>query len=196
MARRTAQETRAAILATAMNLFRERGYATTSVRDIAAGAHTDPALVIRHFGSKESLFLEVVGTDALVRPLSDGPLETLGVDTIRTVLRTDERVRAMVLHLLHAGGSTGVAARLRALHETELVHPLRDRLVGPDADVRARLAAALVGGLIYSLWVVGDRELLAAGDDVVVARYGALLQELILPGTTSGSATVLPGGGS
>ena len=53
---------------------------------------------------------------------------------------------------------------------------------GPDADLRARLAAALVGGLLYSMWVVGDDELVAADHADVVRRYGALLQELLTPG--------------
>jgi len=58
---------------------------------------------------------------------------------------------------------------------------LRDRLSGPDAELRARLAAALVGGLLYSLWVVGDEELLATDHHELVTRYGGLLQTLITP---------------
>jgi len=58
---------------------------------------------------------------------------------------------------------------------------LRSRLEGPDAEVRARLAAALVGGLLYSLWVVGDEQLLAADPTELVRHYGALLQALVTP---------------
>ncbi len=45
-----------AIARVAGRLFAERGFTATSVRAIAAGAGVDPALVIRHFGSKEALF--------------------------------------------------------------------------------------------------------------------------------------------
>jgi hypothetical protein len=58
---------------------------------------------------------------------------------------------------------------------------LRARLHGDDAELRARLAAALVGGLLYSLWVVGDEQLLATDRRELVSRYGGLLQTLITP---------------
>ena len=48
--------TRAAILAAAQELFAEQGYERTTVRDIAARAAIDPAMVIRYFGSKDGLF--------------------------------------------------------------------------------------------------------------------------------------------
>ena len=51
-----ADRTRAAILAAAQKLFAGQGYELTTVRDIAAMAEIDPALVIRYFGSKEELF--------------------------------------------------------------------------------------------------------------------------------------------
>ena len=185
MARRTAAQTRAEILARAAELFRDGGYSQTSVRDIAAAARTDPALVIRHFGSKEALFVEAAGAEGLAEPLFGGPLETMGRDVVRALLATEEAVRSVVLALVRASDGSDVAERLRGLHETEFVRPLRARLTGPDADLRASLAAALVGGLVYSLWIVVDERLLAAEDDDVVARYGALLQALIDPGTKS-----------
>ena len=52
---------------------------------------------------------------------------------------------------------------------------------GPDADLRARLAAAVVGGLLYALWVVGDETLAAAGRRELIVRYGALLQSVLTP---------------
>jgi hypothetical protein len=74
-----------------------------------------------------------------------------------------------------------VGPHLRETHDAAFVAPLRSRLEGPDAELRARLAAALVGGLLYSLWVVGDEVLLAADRAEVVRRYGALLQALLTP---------------
>ena len=81
-----------------------------------------------------------------------------------------------------ARATTASAARaLREAHESSFVAPLLARLDGPDAELRARLAAALVGGLLYSLWVVGDDTLAAADRTDLVATYGALLQRLITP---------------
>ncbi len=170
-----------AIRAAAERLFPAGGYAGTSVRDIAAAAGVDAALVIRHFGSKERLFLESMQVELDAQPLLEGPLETLGERFIEFVLAPDDQVRGVFLALLRASDSDGVAPRLREVHDTAFVAPLRSRLEGPDAELRARLAAALVGGLLYSLWVVGDEELLAADHRELVHRYGALLQALISP---------------
>ncbi len=173
--------TKDAIRAAAQRLFPEKGYAGTTVRDIAAEAGCDPALVIRHFGSKETLFLEVTSVAADGQPIAQGPLETLGERFIAYVLESADLTRGTYLALLRASESEGVAPRLREMHEAAFVAPLAARLEGPDAALRARLAAALVGGLLYSMWVVGDEELLAADHSVIVRRYGALLQALITP---------------
>ncbi|OJX71261.1 MAG: TetR family transcriptional regulator [Micrococcales bacterium 73-13] len=187
MARRSATATRAAILDAARALFRDRGYAGASVRDIAAAAHSDPALVIRHFGSKERLFLDAIEPEALVQPLTAGPLETLGRDFVRFLLDPDDDVRGIYLALIRASDGAGFGSRLREMHEVDFVLPLRARLTGPDADLRARLAAALAGGLLYSLWLVGDEGLRGAEPEEVVERYGSALQQLLTPGS-DGSA--------
>lgn len=181
MARRSAAETRAAILAAATELFHERGFGSTSVRDIAAAAATDGALVIRHFGSKERLFLDSIEAELVTGPLVEGPLETLGVDFVRFLLDPGDRVRGVFLALVRASEGAGAGSRLRRLHEQDFVEPLRARLEGPDADLRARLAAALAGGLLYALWIVGDEVLLAADREDLVARYGTALQDLLTP---------------
>lgn len=173
--------TKDAIRDAAARMFPEGGYTGTSVRDIAAAAGVDAALVIRHFGSKERLFLETMQLELDAQPLLDGPIDTLGERYIAFVTTPDEQVRGIFLALLRASQSDGVAPRLREIHETAFVAPLLSRLEGPDAELRARLAAALVGGLLYALWVVGDERLLAADPAELAHRYGSLLQKLISP---------------
>jgi AcrR family transcriptional regulator len=173
--------TRATIGDAATLLFAERGYAGTSVRDIASAAGVDPALVIRYFGSKEQLFLETMRLDLEHNPLAEGPIETLGVRFLESLLDSNEVTRGAFLALLRAsdGGERGSA--LREAHESAFVAPLLARLEGPDAELRARLAASLVGGLLYTLWVVGDDVLASADRAELVRTYGALLQRLITP---------------
>ena len=173
--------TRDAILASAQQRFVVGGYAGTSVRDIAAGAGIDAALVIRHFGSKEALFIEATRLDVDHAPVFDGPIEALGRRVIEFVLAPDDQVKAMFVLLLRAADSDGVSLRLREAHDEFFVAPLRARLSGSDADLRARLAASLVGGLLYSLWAVGDETLAAVDQERIVQRYAPLLQQLITP---------------
>ena len=181
MTSRDREATRESIRATAQRLFAERGYSGTPLRDIAGEAGVDPALIIRYFTSKEELFLATMKLDTRHNAVLDGPLDGLGEYFVDYVLSAGDEVRGVFLALVRASGTDGVDSRLTEAHEDYFVAPLRDRLEGPDAELRARLAAALIGGLLYSLWVVGDEHLLATGHGELVRRYGGLLQELITP---------------
>jgi len=181
MARRTSAETRERISTAAASLFAAHGYARTSVRDIAARADADPALVIRHFGSKELLFLEVMHPSIEDDPLLVVPLDQLGRRFIRLMLDDSHGSRNVYLALVRGSSEPSIRKRLLAVHERTFVEPLLSRLSGPDAELRARLAASLVGGLLYSLWVVGDERLLATDHDQITERYGALLQSILTP---------------
>ncbi|MDP9793117.1 AcrR family transcriptional regulator [Catenuloplanes nepalensis] len=171
--------TRDRIHVAAARLFRERGFAGTSVRDIAAAAEADPALVIRHFGSKELLFLDVVRPH-LDESVFGGPLGTLGTRLVGMLLDVGEEFRPAYVALLQGSAEARIAEQLRGLHEQEFVAPLRARMTGADADARARTAAAMTGGMLYALWIVGD-DRVAADRESFIRRYGGLLQRLITP---------------
>lgn len=172
---------RGAILAAASRLFVEFGYAGTSLRDIGRVADADAALVIHYFGSKTGVFLAAMESVQAEHPISEGPIDTLGERFIRYVLDAGPQVRATFLAMLRASDADSIGVELRRQHELAFVGPLRARLSGPDTEVRASLAAALVGGLLYALWVVGDEQLLATDHEEIVARYGRLMQELVDP---------------
>lgn len=176
-----AEATKARIRVAAHALFRSGGYAGTSVREIAAAAEADPALVIRYFGSKEELFLDTMELDLDQDPIVGLPVEDLGRRFVAFLLDADDVTRGVYLALVRGSAEPAIAQRLHDAHDRTFVAPLRSRLVGPDADLRARLAASLVGGLLYSLWVVGDEPLLATDHAELIERYGAMLQTLITP---------------
>lgn len=172
-----------AIWDAAQRLFAENGYARTSVREIASEASVDPALVIRHFGSKEQLFMETMEVQVAATAF-EGPLETLGERFIAFILDDDADIRGIYLALLRASDSGGIWTHLRAAHEEGFVRPFRARIAASpahaaDADTRARMAAAVVGGLLYSLWVVRDEGLAHLERETLIRRYGALLQAAI-----------------
>lgn len=171
---------RVAIRDAAVRRFARAGFANTSVRDIAGDAGVDAALVIRHFGSKEGLFLETMRLEFDDLDL-DGPVERLGERIIRSLLDADDHVRGVYLALIRASDAGGISSALRAAHEEGFVAPLAARLDGEDADLRARLAAAMVGGLFYGMWIVGDETLLATPHDELARRYGAALQAVLTP---------------
>ena len=82
---------RESILAAASVVFGEGGYAGSTTDQIAAAAGVSQALVIRSFGGKEQLFLEVArrATDAVS-------------DTLRRVIADTESAEPMEQRLAHA----------------------------------------------------------------------------------------------
>jgi AcrR family transcriptional regulator len=191
MATAKGARSRDAIRTAAAELFASRGYANTPVRDIAARAQVDPALVIRHFGSKEQLFIETMrfSEDDVLN--LDGPIESLGQRIVEYVFSADDRIRTTFLALVRASDTGDVAVAMRVLHEEGFVAPLLRHLEGDTGQTRARLAAAMVGGLMYSLWIAQDATLLAMTPEQIVGAYAPALQVLIdqEPSAGAGAAT-------
>ncbi|WEK13006.1 MAG: TetR family transcriptional regulator [Candidatus Microbacterium phytovorans] len=174
-------KTREAIADAAASLFATDGYAATSVRRIAREAGADPAMVIRHYGSKEQLFLhtmQVLPGDAL---RFDEPWDTLGTRIVEYVLDADDRLRSVYLELIRGSDAGRIGSALSAAHEENFVAPLVEVLRGPHAELRARLVAAMVGGLMYALWIVEDENLSRTDRADVIAHYAPALQRLITP---------------
>ncbi|QVI57755.1 TetR family transcriptional regulator [Nocardioides faecalis] len=174
--------TRNAIEVAARDLFAAGGFDATSVRAIAARAGVDPALVIRHFGSKEALFLATVDTSLGIDALVEGPLETFGrrlvayfLDPQRTVLRQRYVAIARAAHL-------GQVREEIVRHNLEkYVGPLAPRLSGERRELRVALAVAQLGGLLNALFMLEDPTLTAAATDDLVELYGDAIQRLLTP---------------
>jgi AcrR family transcriptional regulator len=90
---RKKEKTRAAIKKHALRLFRRRGYANTTVEDIAAAAEISPSTFFRYFPTKESVLLDeqyprefVAEFDA--QPHNDSPVRAMR----RAVLEEFERM--------------------------------------------------------------------------------------------------------
>ena len=172
--------TRNAIAASALELFEERGFAATSVRAIAASAGVDPALVIRHFGSKEQLFVEVVGGNRGTGPDLDGPLEALGRRLVEHALDPERDCeRRAYAAMVRASDHDGVRDSLRQAVRGTFIDRLCTLLQGPCAAARAELIAAQIGGLMQAWPAVGEELLATVGRDRVLDLYGAAVQALV-----------------
>jgi AcrR family transcriptional regulator len=151
--RRGSEETRARLLAAAGELFAERGYVRTTVRDIGQHADVDPALIARYFGSKATLYLEAL------RPQghwpSVDPLDLTDADVVRRLL---ERVGP-------AGPSPTLHAAVRPHEDAALqaaaMEFIKQRLLSPTerhardagldhAKLRAEVAVAALAGVVIS----------------------------------------------
>ncbi|WP_308198213.1 TetR family transcriptional regulator [Rhodococcus sp. ARC_M6] len=166
-----------AIRAAAFQLFGEHGFGGTSVRAIAKVAGIDPALVIRHFGSKEALFLETTPVEDYFEGQFDGPLDTLGLQIATFVLRkADARMLSVHTALMRASDSARIRGRLREMSDT-FARNLGSRLPGENAYTRALLISAQVTGLLSAL---GTESIPPDADRGEVAElYGRAIQGLV-----------------
>ncbi len=176
----SASATREAIGRAGRRLFNRQGYAGTSVRQIAAAAGADPALVIRYFGSKERLFLETMPVEGRFDHVTNGPLDGLGRRLVASLLtESPELTFSIWRSMLRASDSDLVRERLVSAMEEMFIVPLAPRLVGPHAELRARLVAAQISGLLDAVAILGDERITEATDEQLIALYGDSIQTLV-----------------
>ena len=100
-----AQQTRAAIVAAALALFRERGYEATTMREIASRAGVSTGNAYYYFGSKEELIQEFYATSH-AEHLAASRARLDGQDDLGGRLRDTLRAMIDVLAPYHAFAAT------------------------------------------------------------------------------------------
>jgi AcrR family transcriptional regulator len=133
----------------AARLFRERGYDSTTAREIGERVRVDPALIARYFDSKEGLYLATVAETPSAQPTGN-PVELLErVLQMREAGKTGPVGRAMLDPTL--GGV--MRDRVSEIVASQTVRPLSDALEArdvPDARLRAELALAVTLGVLLT----------------------------------------------
>lgn len=181
-ARRRAHDSgrsRAQLLEAADELFAERGYERTTVRDIGARAQTDPALIARYFGSKSQLYLESLRREG--RP--------------PTVVADELDLAATVHRVLGRGPSPTLWAVVRrheqphlqdaAMHvlEAKILHLVERTAAAAGVDLprlRAELVVAALVGIVLAR-SSGALTALREADEPDVVRLAAQLLGSLLP---------------
>jgi len=144
--RRDPARTRARILAAAQEQFSSRGYALVGLRDIAAQAGIDVAMVSRYFGSKERLFeaalTEAIGTtDLWARPKAD-----FGHAVVAMFVEEKDAALNPLRMFMQAATDPAAKAVALGLIRTRIVAPLSEWLGDPDGQARAGHILALCAG--------------------------------------------------
>ena len=145
--RASGQETRRRILAAADDLFSARGYEGVTVRDIAAAANADPALVIRYFKSKVDLFVRVRQRDLQLSPY---PGESLTAANVTRALVAQSLAQGDRLFEIAAVGGPPATALVQDQIEQQLVRPITEAFgLAPAARAHIEAIAALVVGVSF-----------------------------------------------
>jgi AcrR family transcriptional regulator len=176
---RNAAATRQAILDAARLCFSHDGYDQVGVRDIAARAGVDPALVNRYFGSKEGLFAEAVSAKFDLSELFAGDRAMLGERLARYLLQKKAPSSGYdpLVALLRSSSSDVAGGMLRDALVDGFVRPLAARLDGPDAVLRAELIGSILLGLLVYRTIVGGT--MMKDDERLIASVARTLQALI-----------------
>jgi AcrR family transcriptional regulator len=154
---RNAAATRQAILDAARTCFGHEGYDQVGVRDIAAIAGIDPALVNRYFGSKEGLFEEAISAKFDLSALFEGDRGSLGERLTRYLLQKKAPGNHdPLVMLLRSTSNDGARRMLQDALDKGFVEPLSARMDGPDARQRAELIGSIFLGLMVYRSIVGQ----------------------------------------
>ena len=180
--KRDADATRAAILKAALGQFTRLGYDHVALRDIAAEAGADVALVKRYFGGKEGLFTEAL--KASIRPdrLPEWDRATFAAEIATTMAgapRDDDGRTQGFQFLLRAATSPTTAPLLNLAVQERFLGPIREWLGGDDPQPRARVLAAVYIGFLVERLIRGE-PLQGREREVFIQRVTAVFEVLIL----------------
>ena len=179
--KRDAQATRAALLEAAKAQFAALGYDSATLRDIAAAAGADVALVGRYFGGKEGLF-----TEALKMSIGAGrwrewdrksfPRE---VATMMAGAASAAEGRTQSFQfLLRAATSPATAPMLNVAVQERFLAAIREWLGGEDGEARARVLAAVFIGFLVERLIRGEA-LEGREREVFIDRAAAIFEALV-----------------
>jgi len=162
------EETRAALLATARKVFREHGYAETSMDDLTAQAGLTRGALYYHFGDKKGLLAAVVDQiddemDQRLQTISDNAEDPWDgfCNRCRAYLEMalEPEFQRIVLRDAKAvlGGSSPESQRYCVQSMQRLIGNLIDQGVVDDADPQA-LASLIYGSLAEAAFWIADGE--------------------------------------
>jgi AcrR family transcriptional regulator len=176
------ERTQAAILAAAGQLFAELGYDRTTIRDVAARAAIDPAMVIRYFGGKEELFARAVVVDLKLPDLSGVARSRIGETLVRHFLgywESENRHRGLPLLLRSAASNDYAARKVRDVFAGQVVPALARALDPATAAERVGLVSSQLLGLAFCRYVLKLPPVVAMSHELIVREVGATIQRYI-----------------
>ena len=186
-----ASNSRQRVLNAARARFAEDGYASATIRKIAADAGVDAALVMQFFGSKDELFAAVMSIPATAlagfREAFGGPVDGLGERVTRAYLDLWEGApddsEPLLAMLRSAITNKQAAEQLREFVQARLLEGIGSRLAqDPAAIVRAGLASTMLIGVVIGRRIVQVPVLVEQDHEALVRFLAPAIQAVLVPG--------------
>ena len=187
--RRDPEGHRAAILDAARHAFAERGYARTTLRDIAGRAGVTHGLITRHFSSKERLFLAAVPGNRDLEQVAAGDPATLPdriADAFVRRMETDAVGDPLVALVRGAASDERAAADLLSAMQERSAAVYRSVLLpdgtaarDDDLDARVALVGSLMIGTAFSRYIARTDPLASMPPEQLTAYLTGLLRHIL-----------------
>jgi len=171
---------RTAILRAARKAFAREPYNAVTLRGIAADANVSAALIVKHFGSKESLFEQVADFSEAAELLLAAPDQELGRHAVLTLVnyRRDNN-QDLLVRVVFAAGRSDERALIREHFRDQVTHAVAARLTGPDAGLRAGLITAQLLGLGAAMAIDKTGPIATATPEAIADLCSPAIQDLI-----------------
>ncbi|MET9462671.1 TetR family transcriptional regulator [Streptomyces canus] len=187
--RRDPEGHRAAILDAARHAFAERGYARTTLRDIAGRAGVTHGLITRHFSSKERLFLAAVPGNRDLEQVAAGDPATLPdriADAFVRRMETDAVGDPLVALVRGAASDERAAADLLSAMQERSAAVYRS-VLSPDGtatrdddlDSRVALVGSLMIGVAFSRYIARTDPLASMPPEQLTAYLTRMLRHIL-----------------
>lgn len=183
-----AKITRAKILDIATMLFVERGYEDVGVREIAAKAGVTAAMINRYFGTKEALFVELIGDAFLFTELLEGPRAEFGQKIATMLLQpygpfesrcVEEEHFKMLQIIIRSAATEGAPLQIQEILDKQLWQPLIAFLSGKNPHERAELIVATIIGFVLMNKKVSSPSQKKSQPQVLASQLATAIQNYV-----------------
>lgn len=181
------QNSRELVIEAARRLFAERGYASVTIRQIAAEAGLSASMVMKVGGNKAKIYQDAAPT-SLDQLDSITPRTLIGESFARRVLlrRENDMSEPWAQAVFRTADAPDPQVARDEFHSWLREHITNWVDPGPDLEARVELLACLMLGLAVGLRT--QRLLSSAPDTWIVEHYGKLMQQVIEADVTQGSS--------
>jgi AcrR family transcriptional regulator len=177
-----AGDTRERILDCARAAFAERGFDGATLRDIAARAEVDPALVHHYFSSKQRLFVAAVqfpvDVAVVIPALAAGDRSRIGERFVGAVVALWDQpaTRQAIVGVVRSAASDPTAAEMmRDVLARGPLLALASAVDAPDADRRAALVGSQLMGLVMARYIAKLEPIASMTAEELAAAVGPTL---------------------
>ena len=184
--RAAGEDTKAALVSAAREVFVEKGYDGATVRAIAAKAGVDAAMVNHWFGGKDGLFTQAVlqlpfDPAEILKRLLDGPVEEAGERIIRTFVTVWDATGGGTFAALirSVTSQQEVANALKSFFVNAIFKNLLTEIGAEQHELRATLCATQMVGLGIVRYVVRFEPLASTDLETVVKAIAPNMQRYL-----------------